>query len=44
LIEKSAPFKFQLTVLKKPLVVYINESKIEPLRFIDIHQRPEVKG
>ena len=41
---KSAPFKSQLTVFRKPLVVYIIESNIETLRFIDIHQQPEVKG
>ena len=40
----SAPFKSQLTVFRKPLVVYIIESNIETLRFIDIHQQPEVKG
>ena len=39
----QAPFKSQLTVFRKPLVVYIIESNIEPLRFIDIHQQPEVK-
>ena len=42
--KDSAPFKSQLTVFRKPLVVYIIESNIETLRFIDIHQQPEVKG
>ena len=34
--------KSQLTVFRKPLVVYIIDSNIETLRFIDIHQQPEV--